>query len=156
NLPDGAVVTWTVGGQPIAAGSDIVKGSTVDVVLSSGPRPRTVPNVAKTAFDAAKAKLEAERLVVERLDGAFRDDVKKGSVVSIDRAAGQVVPRDSTVKVTVSKGPDVVTMPDVTGRALSDAVTLIQQAGLTIGEVAGPDAGKVVAARPKGGDVVKR
>src|SRR5262249_34445287 len=118
--------------------------------------PRTVPTLAGKGFDAAKAALDAEGLVTARAPDAFSDTAAAGVVVSSDPPAGQTLKRGDTVNVVVSKGPDVVTMPGVVGKPLAEAVGLIQQAGLTIGEVAGPDAGTVVAARPAEGQVVKR
>ena len=44
-----------------------------------------------------------------------------GVVVSLDPPSGRQVPRDSTVKVTVSKGPDRVQVPALGGMTLDQA-----------------------------------
>jgi serine/threonine-protein kinase len=156
-VPEGSVLSWTVGGQTLAPGAQIVKGTPVDVVISQGPMPRTIPKVTNQPFDAANAALTKLGLQVTRLDDQFDDKVPVGQVLSTDPKAGQKVPRGSNVNIVVSKGPDVVTVPPtVVGADLPTATTQLQTAGLTLGQVAGPAGGKVVAISPAGGAVVKR
>jgi serine/threonine-protein kinase len=154
--PAGTVILWGVGGQALPPGTEVVKGTTVDVILSGGPAPRQVPDVVNQPFDAAKATLEGLQLVVARGDDVFSDSVAPGNVVSTSPGAGQSLPRGETVTVVVSKGPDVVTVPAIGGLTLPEAVAALQQNGLAPGEVAGPDAGKVVAFAPGEGKVVRR
>lgn len=156
NATAGIVIGWGVAGQALAPGATVVKGTTVDAILSAGPAPRTVPKTAGQGFDAAKAEVEQQGLVVARGADVFSDDAAAGTVVSSDPPSGAQVARGSTVTLVVSKGPDVVTVPPILGLSLPEATAAIQGAGLTIGDVAGPSGGKVVAANPKDGDVVRR
>jgi serine/threonine-protein kinase len=155
-VPAGTVLSWTVAGQSLAAGQQLVKGTPVDLVVSSGPLPRTVPTVVNLPYAQAAAKLAAVQLVAARAPDAFSDTVAVGNVISASPAAGQKEPRNSTVTLVVSKGPDVVTVPDVRGQTLTQAVANLTGAGLAQGTVAGPIAGKVLLTSPQPGQVVHR
>jgi len=148
------ILAAAVDGKAIEPNAQLPKGTQVDVVVSLGPAPRSVPNVVGKTFDQAKAEIDKLGLVTARDPDAFSDTVKAGQVISTDPAAGTQVQRGSTVHVVVSKGPDVVTVPNVVGQPQAAATTALQQAGLTVGQVAG--AGNVIASDPPGGAVVKR
>ncbi len=150
------MLSVAVDGQPLAPGTQVEKGTTVVLVLSAGPAPRTVPKLVNTPYDQAKAALEKLGLVVTRLEDQFSDKIGAGSVISTDPAAGEKVNRGGTVNVVVSKGPDVVTVPPLAGLTLADATTTLQAAGLVVGDVAGPSTGRVVAASPAPLQVVTR
>jgi eukaryotic-like serine/threonine-protein kinase len=156
NAPKGTIIGWGVANTALAPGTEVVKGTTIDAVLSSGPAPRNVPKVVGKPYDAAKASIEQVGLVVARADDVFSDSVPAGAVVSASPGVGEQVARGGTVTLTVSKGPDVVKVPTLIGLPLPDAAAAIQQAGLTVGDIAGPDAGKVVAVDPKEGTTAKR
>jgi serine/threonine-protein kinase len=82
----GRVLTWRVGDvdrPPRAA-----KGTAVEVVVSSGPAPRTVPPLAGDPVDQARAELEGMGLVVSTSE-AFSRTVPAGSVIRTDPATGR-------------------------------------------------------------------
>jgi eukaryotic-like serine/threonine-protein kinase len=58
--------------------------------------------------------------------------------------------------VVVSRGPDVVTVPDVAGRSLDDAADALEAAGLEPGQVFGPARGDVAFTDPESGSTVRR
>jgi serine/threonine protein kinase/beta-lactam-binding protein with PASTA domain len=106
-------------------------GSEIHLVISDGPAPVEVPNVVgKTYEDAAKA-LTAKRFKVTRQD-EYSDTVAAGRVIRHDPVANAEAPRDSTVTVVVSLGPDLVTVGDYEGETVEDAVTALEQAGLQV------------------------
>jgi beta-lactam-binding protein with PASTA domain len=106
-------------------------GSEVHLVLSDGPRPVEVPNVVGKSFDDASKALTAKRFKVSRAD-EYSDTVPAGQVIRHSPVAGAEAPRDSTVTVVVSKGPDLVTLDDYTGETVEDAVAALEQAGLQV------------------------
>ena len=67
----------------------------------------------------------------------FSDDVPAGAVIETNPPVGNEAPYGSAVAVVVSKGPDLVTVPDVRGNTLGTAIDLLEAAGLS-GEVDGP------------------
>jgi beta-lactam-binding protein with PASTA domain len=60
------------------------------------------------------------------------------------------------VILTVSKGPDIVTVPDVQGQPVDAAIAAIKAAGLVPEGPYGPGSSTVFFTRPGGGQKVKR
>jgi len=143
-----AVAPETSGDQP--------KGSEVLLTVSKGPAPRTVPaGLAGTTFDEAKAALEAVQLKAAKVE-EFSDTVEAGKVVGVRPGEGSEIARGATVEVVVSKGPDVVTVPQVDGKTLEAAIAALEAAGLTVGDVSGPARGQPYVTDPPAGTSVKR
>ena len=136
--------------------AELPKGDPVPLIVSSGPAPRTVPSgLAGKSFNEAKAALEAVQLKAKQVD-EFSDDVEKGLVIRLEPGEGEKVARDSEVSVVVSKGPDVVKVPDVAGMSLEQAVQAIEGAGLVVGDAFGPANGKPFLTAPSAGTQVRR
>lgn len=150
-VPAGAVVSMTG-----ASAVTVPQSTVVSLLVSKGPAPRTIPDLQPGAdADTAVAALEALGLRVERRE-VFHDDVPAGRLVAMSPEAGSSVERGATVTLTVSKGPDVVTVPDVVGRTLAEAAAQLTAAGLTTGAVHNADGGVVVDQRPDAGDEARR
>jgi len=58
--------------------------------------------------------------------------VPAGQVIRTTPAAETKAPRDSAVSIVVSKGPDTVIVPDLTGKTIDVATAIAEQAGLTV------------------------
>ncbi|CAN5745240.1 hypothetical protein BH10ACT1_BH10ACT1_20900 [soil metagenome] len=145
----------TVIGQIGATPPMLEKGSTVSLVVSDGPEPRTVPDglVGGTAA-AARAKLEDLQLKVA-LNPQFNATVAEGDVVSQSPRPGQQIPRGGTVTLEVSKGPELVAVPDVSSADTpSQAAAILRAAGLKPGSVSGSAEG-TPSTNPKAGTKVK-
>jgi beta-lactam-binding protein with PASTA domain len=110
------------------ANARIRKGRHVVVVISG--KDATVPDVAGSTYDEAKAELEKEGLVVEppyELPAA----TEVGTVIRTDPEANKRVEEGSSVRVYVAVAG--VRVPDVTGFRLSDAQNAVADAGLVSG-----------------------
>jgi serine/threonine-protein kinase len=134
-------------------GAGVAPDATVTVVLSSGHAPVPVPDVSKTSFAAASKVLEAAHFKVKRADtDEFSPTVKSGDVIGTDPAAASNAPYGSTVVVHVSKGPDLVVVPDVTIETIEQATSDLANAGLQVGTVTNYRPGGVVQSQsPVGG-----
>ncbi len=134
--------------------AQLPKGGSVGLTVSKGPQPRTIPNIAPgTDYAAAATALTDLGLVPKRVD-AFDDDIPKGKVVSLSPAPGAEVARDSTVTVTVSKGPTKV--PDVRGMSVGDATDVLQAAGYSVDGVQGSPLRSVKKTNPPAGTQLRR
>ncbi|SKC35377.1 Stk1 family PASTA domain-containing Ser/Thr kinase [Okibacterium fritillariae] len=93
---------------------------------------RTMPNVVNVAEQDALDTLNGLDLVpvVQR---EASDTVDPGIVIRTDPAAGLKVPREQSVRVTVSSGPEQAVVPEVTGQGTDAAVQALQAAGLVAG-----------------------
>jgi len=135
---------------------ELPKGSAVRLTVSAGPAPRTVPDgLVGGTWEQAVAALEAVQLKAARAE-AFSDDVEKGRVIEVRPGAGSSLERGATVEVVLSKGPDLVKVPDVKGKDLDKAVEALEAAGLEAGEVFGPARGKAFFTDPEAGSSVRR
>jgi serine/threonine-protein kinase len=109
-----------------AQGSKVATGSTVTLVVSSGPQQVTVPKVTGMTLDAATATLSKAGLQVHstQQDGS----AAAGTVLSQDPADGSTVNAGSTVNLVVASG--TTTVPSVEGLTVADAQAALQTAGL--------------------------
>ena len=107
------------------------------LVVSDGHAPVKIPDVRGQTFDAAKAALEGAGFKVTRGDDAFSDTYTAGQVAATNPAVGQTIAYGGNVALVVSKGPDLVTVPDVISKLLGGALDVLAQSGLT-GTVNGP------------------
>jgi serine/threonine-protein kinase len=106
-VPAGVVIS-----QDPAAGASVRRNTEVAVVVSKGREPIKVPTVTGAGFDAASSAIRRAGLTVARAEDVNSDTVPAGQVVSQNPAKG-TLHRGDTVTVVVSKGPVMVTVPDV-------------------------------------------
>ncbi|WP_327161552.1 Stk1 family PASTA domain-containing Ser/Thr kinase [Streptomyces zaomyceticus] len=112
-------------------GTERAPDSAVALVVSKGS-PIDVPDVTgETVADATAALQEAGLEVVvapERIDSP--EDA--GSVAAQSLAQGSRAAEGDTITLTVSKGPKLVEVPDVTGETTDDARTALEEAGFEV------------------------
>ncbi len=111
-----------------APGTDLRPGAGVTVVLSKGVEQLDVPDVRGADQQSAKDQLSG--LAVEVTE--VFDDADPGTVVQQSPDAGATVDRGSRVLLTVSKGPDLVAVPDLVGQSMRDARNQLEKAGFTV------------------------
>lgn len=118
-------------------GTEVDEGSSVEIIVSLGTQPATVPDLYnKTAADAESA-LSAAGLNGSATE-SYSDDVEEGRVISQDIESGTEVSRGTTVSYVVSLGPEtkIVSVPDIMGMDEDTANRTLSQYGL-VGEYAG-------------------
>lgn len=124
-VDEGNIIT-----QDIAAGTTAEKGTVIHVVVSKGQQI-TVPNLV--GFDAGEAEniLASAGLVYKVKQEVYSDDVESGRVISQEAEAGTEAEPGQTVYVTVSKGEELITVPNVTNVPLEEAEDTLTKAKLT-------------------------
>ncbi|NOT08600.1 MAG: PASTA domain-containing protein [Gemmatimonadales bacterium] len=149
-IPAGRVV-W----QDPPPETSLQPGAVVQVTVSSGPAPVTVPDVV--AFEAAQARqvIEAAGLKIGDVD-TIASAVEAGVIVSTRPGTGATRPPGSPIDLIVSRGPADIRIPDVIGLKQEDARQRIEAAGLRVGTVGTRPArrnppGIVLEQRPAGG-----
>jgi eukaryotic-like serine/threonine-protein kinase len=118
----------TVTGQDPPAGKVVVKGSRVRINYSSGPAEVDVPSVIGLQFDQASAALQAQGFAVARRD--VDSERPKGEVV--DQSPSGQAQKGSTITLSVSKGPKLSTVPDVTAQDEDSARSTLEQSGFVV------------------------
>jgi serine/threonine-protein kinase len=99
---------------------------------ASAPPQVLVPSLIGKTFEEARTIATAAGLQVEQ--SAFVDSsAAVGTVTSQDPPAGETVDQGSKILLTIARGPEMTTVPDLRGRTEAEAVGLIQSAGLFVG-----------------------
>jgi beta-lactam-binding protein with PASTA domain len=147
-VPAGSVIAF----QP-PPGTELKRGDTVTVVVSSGRAPVEVPDVVGQSPDAAQKNLEQLGFTVQRTTGRSAD-VPVGAVMAVDPGPGdKAQPYGSQVSIMVSEGLPQVAVPDVTGKSRDDAEQILREAGLEV-EVQQFFGNKVIRQTPGKGETV--
>ncbi|MGW1053171.1 Stk1 family PASTA domain-containing Ser/Thr kinase [Streptomyces sp. NPDC002521] len=158
NEPKGKVCS-----QDPKAGTDVKKGDTINLVVSTGAPKVAVPSVLGKTFDDAKSLLEADqyKFNVERKDEVSSE--QPGTVLEQSLKLGQEVQKGSTITLTVAKAEEKVTIPgDLVGKSCDDAKSELQNLGLAPGDCTQtPTAdqtqdGKVLSTNPAAGQQVAK
>ncbi|MBH0007979.1 Stk1 family PASTA domain-containing Ser/Thr kinase [Salinibacterium sp. SWN1162] len=107
-------------------GQTVPLGLEIQVVVSLGRTPVTVPNVSNMQQDAAIELLESAGLVYGSTSQEYSPSLKKGTVISSDprgdaerNSAGEIIREGETVNLVVSNG--LVKIPDLVGTDLGEA-----------------------------------
>jgi serine/threonine-protein kinase len=142
-------------GEGVVAGAEVPKSTAVPLIVSDGPKPRTVPGdlVGKTLGEATE-ELAAIGLKVAVTEKPH--DTVLAGVVFDSPSAGDSVARGTAVPLVVSSGPPMVTVPSVARLSLADAAAQLQAAGLTVSGTQGSPLNKVQGTNPAAGTVVRR
>jgi eukaryotic-like serine/threonine-protein kinase len=139
--------------QQPPAGSRIAKGDTVTIVVSTGPNEVEIPALAGRTYGEAAAALEDLGLVPRRVDVFSQRPV--GVVASLDPKAGTLVDEGSEVTVRVSKGSQLIPVPDVLDQSEDSARAELEAAEFEVQVVEAPSsstpAGLVSAQNPDPG-----
>ncbi|MFE9993256.1 Stk1 family PASTA domain-containing Ser/Thr kinase [Streptomyces avermitilis] len=128
DVPKGSVIST----DP-AAGTERRGGSAIAFTVSKGS-PVEVPEVTGDSVDDATADLEDAGLKVrispQRVTSA---EFEKGQVVEQSPGADDdKVAEGDTVTLTISKGPEMVEVPDVVGDSVADAQQTLEDAGFEV------------------------
>jgi serine/threonine-protein kinase len=138
-----------------AAGAALRPEAPVAVVRSKGVEQLPVPTVVGRTQAEAGEQLEDAgfRSTVREV---FSEDVPAGTVVA-QRPAGGTAPRDSAVRIDVSKGPELVAVPDLGGRSQEEAEAALAALGLTASTSDRPGPGGAVRFQsPGAGEQVRK
>ncbi|GAA2247340.1 Stk1 family PASTA domain-containing Ser/Thr kinase [Rarobacter faecitabidus] len=114
----------------VPEGSQQPHDTLIALTVSGGKQPVQIPNVVGHPQKDAKKDVEALRLTWHKADSQYSDTVPRGSVISQDPVAGTSGHVLDTVTVVVSRGPELVVVPDVRGLSEDGAVTELLNAGL--------------------------
>lgn len=101
-----------------------------------------VPDIIGMSTQDASAKLKSVNLKQIQLT-APSDSVSADHVVAVDPPAGTVVSPGFTVKVTISSGPESVTLPGLIFKSEDDAKSTIASVGLVYGTTSTQDSATV-------------
>jgi eukaryotic-like serine/threonine-protein kinase len=153
NVPKDHVIGTSPG-----AGTQVRAHTPVTLIVSSGPQLLPVPDITGQGQDDATNLLQNAGFDVNVVQ-EFNDSVDQGTVISQDPGAGSQLEKGHTVTITVSKGAETVTVPDIaTGTPVDQARKTLEDAGLKVKvrEILGGSSGTVFQLDPASGTPVHR
>ncbi|MEE1741038.1 Stk1 family PASTA domain-containing Ser/Thr kinase [Streptomyces sp. BE147] len=102
--------------------------------INSGQFTR-VPSLLGQTQKTAEQRLSDAGLDLGDVDRAYSDTVDRGAVISSDPASGERIRGNGSVGLVLSRGPEIVEVPDAEGLSLGDARRELKKAGLVPGMV---------------------
>ena len=145
DVPAGVIIRWTISSQPtLVAGQEVIKGTAVDTFVSQGPAPRVVPDLTGMSIESATTALTDLQLTINRGDDQF-SIVAAGGVATQSPAAGESLARGTAVTVAISKGPDLVAVPQLLTLKFDKVGPALEAAGFVLGTVSGNTRGFPIA-----------
>ncbi|MYV43213.1 PASTA domain-containing protein, partial [Streptomyces sp. SID1328] len=115
------------------AGTERHAGSAIALVVSKGA-PVDIPDVSGEDAESARQDLTDAGLKVKIAAERVNSDYDKGQVVSQSPEPGTWGAEGDTVTLTLSKGPEMVKVPDVVGSNVDDAHQKLEAAGFEVRE----------------------
>ena len=121
----------------------------------------SLPDLTGKSVAQARSELQKKDLTLVPKGTESSDRVEKGLIVRQDPAAGSRIRIATLVQVFTSSGSGTVAVPDLAGKTLDEALTLLQAACLTKGKLTQVHtprrpAGRIMDQRPAPGTVVER
>ncbi|MEY2634744.1 MAG: hypothetical protein RIS75_684, partial [Actinomycetota bacterium] len=139
------------------SGSTISKSSTVNLVVSKGPEKFAVPEVRGKTLDVVTSEIEQLGLKLGTTKSVYDSEISEGLVISATPETGTLLDPDSSIDLTLSKGPEPIAIPSVTGKTESEAKAALTAAGFSSFEVTHAysmtvSQDKVISTSPKAGE----
>ena len=154
SVPEDRVTT-----QRPQPGQEADEGSTVTIIVSSGPGDATIPFVRGSPRQTAERRLRAAGFKVD-VRREFNDEVKANRVIETSPSERSRLERGNTVTLVVSRGPRQVEVPDVVGKDRDEAERMLESRGLQVSFTDREDEEKepdtVLAMSPAAGSEVER
>lgn len=147
--------------QSIDPGKTLKPGGYIDLVVSDGAKMVKVPDVRKSEYRTAFAKLTEQDLVPKLGEDEFHDTIPEGLVIRTDPPETTEVKVKSDIVVYKSKGPEIkdTKVPKLIGLTKNEAMNALSAARLKVGNITPSDnsiiTGKVIRCDPGENTVVK-
>jgi len=139
-------------GDPLV---QVETGERIDLVISSGPEPRVVPNLTGRSQAEAEAAL-VELGLVAVIAEDYSDTVALGLVISNDPVPDATIDRGGEVTITISLGLPFIVVPEVAGMSASDAADELTALGFVVSDTDGPPNREVIATDPPAGESLRK
>ncbi len=147
NVPIGFIIS-----QNPMAGKKMGPGSTVDLVISSGPSLIELGDLSRKSVEDATQILETLGLEFETLE-EYSEDIEEGLISGTLPEAGEIITPDDVVTIIVSLGIKIE-VPEVEGLTYQDAIDKLEEAGL-VATISGDTSGVVRKQLPRKGEFLE-
>lgn len=115
-------------------GARISKGSVINAVVSKGSEiiSLPVPNITGMDKDIAVKTLEDSGFLEGEISEEFNDFYPAGKIINQEPESGSLSAPQSKINITVSKGKETVTIPDLAGYDYVYASSSLEALGLNV------------------------
>ncbi|AIQ12680.1 Stk1 family PASTA domain-containing Ser/Thr kinase [Paenibacillus durus] len=116
----------------------VKEGTTIALKVSIAKPLLSMPELSGMTYDEAVEALVAQGVEQSRItqDSEFSKEIPEGEVLRQNPISGsQYDPDTAAISITVSKGQESITMPDLTGLSESEAKAKLEELGLELGDV---------------------
>ena len=117
------------------AGEEVERGTAIYLTVSLGIEPVEVPDFTGLSLEDATTLIQDLGLALGSVDDQFSDIKRSGFVISQSLRAGTRVPSGKVVDLVISLGPEFVTVPTFINFTEEEAVEMIEEIGLSVGEI---------------------
>ncbi len=133
-LPEGVVVAT----KP-EAGEEVEPGDKITVILSKGRAPITVPNLVGKSLNDARTQIAQLGLVL--VEPTYKEsDKPRDEVLGQSPADGSGVEKGAQIRLEVSEGPPLVTVPRVIDLPCQQAKQVLESQGFPVAVQFNPEA----------------
>ena len=109
----------------------IALGAAVAMFILGGSGNVSVPDVTNRTLEEATTLITDQKLKVGDVTRTSSNTVPEGKVISQDPKAGTHTEEGTKINLTISSGPEQVTVPDLTGMTAAEAKSTLTKLGLT-------------------------
>ncbi len=158
----GKAISWVVPEQTgLTPGDEVLKGTAVQLLVSTGPALREVPSIIGLTLDQAKELLDPLRLDLLETPPSNSNAAAEGLIGAQSPPPGEKVARDTGIAFSISLGPDLVELPNIIGNNYAIVEPRLKEAGFVVGNVTGRKQNRlqkalIVGQEVANGDLVAR
>lgn len=128
NFEAGMIIETT----PVS-GAEVERGGAVDMLVSLGEEPYTMPDYTNENFEDVKADLEAVGFTNIDSEAQYSNEVTEGVIMEQSVAEGEeLYPDGSQITFTVSDGVEPIPITNYTGTSLEAARTELESQGFIV------------------------
>ena len=117
--------------QSIDAGTEVLTGNTIEIIVSLGEKVIMAPDV-QYKTEAEAIKLIADGGLTSKISYAKSETVASGLVISQTPEAKTIMNHGEEIAIVVSTGGESFSMPSVVGMTEENALTTLTEKGLSI------------------------
>jgi serine/threonine-protein kinase len=122
----GAEASGQVIGLSAPTGTILNQGSVLDLLVSIG----AIPDVLGLSAEAARALLAELPITIEEVE-VFNNQIPAGQAVGLVLSEDPL-PENGSAVLEISKGPEIVIMPNTAGETIAAAKALLENLGLLV------------------------
>ncbi|WP_152649268.1 Stk1 family PASTA domain-containing Ser/Thr kinase [Demequina flava] len=130
NVYDDAIAAGYVVSTDPSGQERALDGAQIAVNVSEGKEQLEIPSVVGSSQDEAEQTLTDAGFTVGDPLTEYSDTAPEGEVLNVSPEAGEVVDHDTVIELTVSDGPEPITIPDLIGMRENASIVALQEYGI--------------------------